>query len=248
MNKLAILIIEDQPDIAQSLHDCLTDNDYHVVGIATTYKEAVSLFFSQTIDLVLIDIFLGNNPEGLAFAETIATIPNAEKPFVFLTSSKDRSIFERAKLSKPFRFLLKPFNELELLYTLEMAIEKFYYQNNVFAGGLENTVIGSNHLFIKKHKSLKKVALTAIIYIEVENRYCTLVTETDTFVIQISLQKINEYLPENFLQQVHRKFIVNTQKITQIIPSTHTLVLANEHRIAFSDSYKHLINNFTILK
>lgn len=57
MNKLAILIIEDQPDIAQSLHDCLTDNDYHVVGIATTYKEAVSLFFSQTIDLVLIDIF-----------------------------------------------------------------------------------------------------------------------------------------------------------------------------------------------
>lgn len=82
-----------------------------------------------------------------------------------------------------------------------MAIEKFYYQNNVFAGGLENTVIGSNHLFIKKHKSLKKVALTAIIYIEVENRYCTLVTETDTFVIQISLQKSTNTCPKIFFSK-----------------------------------------------
>ena len=75
----------------------------------------------------------------------------------FLTSSKDRQIFERAKLTKPFSFLLKPFNELEVLYAIEMAIEKFYEQTNVFVSEEQDTVIGNSHLFIKKKNALQKV-------------------------------------------------------------------------------------------
>jgi FixJ family two-component response regulator len=56
--------------------------------------------------------------------------PNASKPFVFLTSSNDRQIF--AKLTRPFSFLMKPFNELEILYAIEMAVEKFHNQNDAF--------------------------------------------------------------------------------------------------------------------
>ena len=59
-------------------------------------------------------------------------------------------IFERAKLTKPFSFLMKPFNELEILYALEMAFEKFYEQTNVFMGDDEDTIISTDYLFIKK--------------------------------------------------------------------------------------------------
>jgi FixJ family two-component response regulator len=52
---------------------------------------------------------------------------------VFLTSSNDRQIFERAKLTRPFSFLMKPFNELEILYAIEMAVEKFHNQNDALA-------------------------------------------------------------------------------------------------------------------
>jgi two-component system, LytTR family, response regulator len=123
MDNINVLIIEDIPSESNALVKVLTENNYTVVGIATTYNEALSLFYKNAVDIIVIDVFLDGKPDGITFAETISIIPNAIKPFVFLTSSKDRQIFERAKLTHPFSFLLKPFNELEILYAIVMAVE-----------------------------------------------------------------------------------------------------------------------------
>ncbi len=248
MDNLNILIIEDDEELANDIADTLITNNYTVVGIASNYKDALTKYYQFSIDLVIIDIFLGENPEGITFAETISTIPNALKPFLFLTSSKNRQIFERAKLTNPFRFLLKPFNELELLYAIEMAIEKFYHQTNVFASKSEDTVIADEYLFIKKKNTLKKVKLSSVIYIEVENRYCNIITEIEKFVIQIPLSKINEYLNDRLFKQIHRKYIVNTEVIQEIKISENSLLLKNNHLIHYSDKYKDLIKGFCILK
>ncbi|WP_299713431.1 response regulator transcription factor [uncultured Tenacibaculum sp.] len=248
MENLNILIIEDDQELALELSEILEDYKYNVVAVARNYKEALTKYYQFNIDLVIIDIFLGNNPEGITFAETISTVPNAIKPFLFLTSSKDQQIFERAKLTNPFRYLLKPFNELELLYAIEMAIEKFYGQLNVFASKTENTVIAKEYLFIKKRNTLKKVNFNNIIYIEVDNRYCNIITEIENFIIQISLSKIYEYLTQNFFKQVHRKYIVNTDMIEEISLSKNSLLLKNDHLISFSESYRDIIKSFSILK
>ncbi|CAL2104515.1 DNA-binding response regulator [Tenacibaculum sp. 190130A14a] len=248
MEKLNILIIEDQQEFADDITEILERYNYKVVGTAKNYKEAITQFYQFNIDLIIIDIFLGENPEGINFAETISTIPNARKPFLFLTSSKDRQIFERAKLTNPFRFLLKPFNELELIYAIEMAIEKFYNQINVFASNTEDTVIAHEYLFIKKRNTLKKVKLQDIIFIEVENRYCNIITSHEKFVIQISLSKIHTYLNKEQFQQVHRKYIVNIHAIEEIMVSESLLLLKNNHHISFSDKYKNIIKSFSILK
>ena len=150
MDNINVLIIEDTPEQSDALSKVLLANKYNIVGIARSYTEALKLFYEQTIDIIVIDVFLDGKPDGITFAETINIIPNASKPFVFLTSSQDRQIFERAKLTKPFSFLMKPFNELEILYALEMAVEKFYEQINVFFSEDQNTVIGNDFLFIKK--------------------------------------------------------------------------------------------------
>ena len=63
--------------------------------------------------------------------------------------------FERAKLTKPFSFLLKPFNELEILYAIEMAIEKFYEQNNVFIKD-EIVKLEDNKAKKSEYKNLEK--------------------------------------------------------------------------------------------
>lgn len=248
MEHLNILIIEDNLELLEELIAMLEEYNYNVIAVASNYKDALTKYYQYNIDLVIIDIFLGENPEGITFAETISTVPNALKPFLFLTSSKDREIFERAKLTNPFRYLLKPFNELELLYAIEMAIEKFYGQLNVFASREEDTVIAREYLFIKKKNVLKKVSLSSIIYIEVENRYCNIITEQEKFVIQIALSKINQYLPLEVFQQVHRKYIVNTEMIEEITLSKNSLLLKNDHLILFSDKYKDLIKSFSILK
>jgi DNA-binding LytR/AlgR family response regulator len=166
---------------------------------------------------------------------------------VFLTSSQDRQIFERAKLTKPFSFLMKPFNELEILYAIEMAVEKFYDQTNVFLAEEQDTVISNDYLFIKKKNALKKVALNDIIYIEVEERYCNIITEKEKFVILISLTKISELLDKTKFIKTHRNSIVNSDKIEEIILADNLIILKGNYKINLSDTYKDFIKKINIL-
>ena len=247
MDNINVLIVEDTPEESDALVKVLSENNYNIVGIARTYQDALTMFYKNTIDIVVIDVFLDGKPDGITFAETINIVPNGVKPFVFLTSSKDRQIFERAKLTRPFSFLMKPFNELEILYALEMAVEKFYEQTNVFHSEDQNTVISNDTLFIKKNKSLKKVKIEDIVYIEVEDRYCNIITDVEKFVILISLTKISDLLDKNKFIKTHRNTIVNTDKIEEIILADNLIILKGNHKINLSDTYKDFIKKMNIL-
>lgn len=248
MDNINVLIIEDLPSESDLLIKGLKANNYNIAGLATSYKDALALFYNNKVDIVIIDIFLNGSPDGIAFAESINIVPNASKPFVFLTSSTDRQIFERAKLTKPFSYLMKPFNELELLYALELAVEKFYAQDDVFLSEEENTVISHEYLFIKKGKSLKKVEISDIIYIEVEEKYCNIITEKEKFVILISLTKILELFDSTIFCRTHRNFIVNTKKMIEIIPADNLIILKGNHQVILSDKYKGIIKKIYTLK
>ncbi len=248
MDKVNVLIIEDTPAESNRLIKVLEANNYNIVGVATSFKDGLELFYNRAIDILVIDIFLNGNPDGISFAETISVSPNASKPFVFLTSSTDRKIFERAKLTQPFSYLMKPFNELEILYALEMAVEKFYAQPDVFLGDEEDTIISDDHLFIKKGKALKKVLITDIIYIEVEEKYCNIITEKEKFVILISLTKILKLLDDAIFSRTHRNYIVNTEKIIEIIPADNLIILSGNHKAVLSDTYKDILKKIRTLK
>ncbi|HRB70972.1 MAG TPA: response regulator transcription factor [Flavobacterium sp.] len=248
MNNVSVLIIEDTPAESEALVQVLTENNYTIAGVARTFSDALALFYQQTVDIVIIDVFLNGNPDGIAFAETINIMPDAARPFVFLTSSNDRQIFDRAKLTKPFSFLLKPFNELEILYALEIAIEKFYGQTNVFLSDDQDTVVSTDSLFIKKKNTLKKVRMDDIIYIEVEERYCNIITEHEKFVIMISLTKLSELLESSKFVRTHRNYIVNTSKIEEIILPENLLILQGNHKVTLSDKHRDFLKKFNILK
>jgi len=247
MDNINVLIIEDTPEQSDALVKVLLQNNYTVTGVAKSFAEALKLFYESTVDIIIIDVFLDGKPDGITFAESINIIPNATKPFVFLTSSQNRQIFERAKLTKPFSFLLKPFNELEILYAIEMALEKFYAQPNVFMSEEQDTVVTNDYLFIKKKNSLKKVAINEILYIEVEERYCNIITEKEKFVIQISLTKISNLLDKNKFVKTHRNTIVNTDKIEEIILADNLIILKGDHKINLSDTYKDFLKKMNIL-
>jgi len=247
MDNINVLIIEDSSDQSEALSKVLLANKFNIVGVATNYKDALTLFYNNTVDIVVIDVFLDGKPDGIIFAETINIVPNAAKPFVFLTSSKDRKIFERAKLSKPFSFLMKPFNELEILYAIEMAVEKFYEQTNVFLSENQDTVISNDYLYIKKKNALKKVSLIDILFIEVEDRYCNIITEKEKFIIQISLTKMSSLLSKDKFIRTHRNYIVNKDKIEEIILSDNLIIITGNHKVNLSDSYKDFIKTINII-
>lgn len=248
MQHISILIIEDVAAESDRLVAILKEHHYEIAGVTRSYAEALKLFYEKPVDLVIIDVFLNGQPEGITFAETISITPNALRPFVFLTASKDRKTFERAKLTKPFSFLLKPFNELELVYAIEMAIEQFYGQPSTLSAEVADTVIGSDFLFIKKKKNLKKTPVSDILYVEVEGRYCNVITEHERFVVLISLSKIHDLLGQTRFVRTHRNYLVNLERIREIIPEENLVVLEGNHSIALSDNYKNITEHFQILK
>jgi two-component system LytT family response regulator len=247
MDNINVLIIEDTPEQSDALIKVLLANNYNIVGVARNYTDALTLFYKSTVDIIVIDVFLDGKPDGITFAETINIVPNASKPFVFLTSSQDRQIFERAKLTKPFSFLMKPFNELEIIYALEMAVEKFYEQTNVFLSEDQDTVISNDYMFVKKKNVLKKVSLKDILYIEVEDRYCNIITEKEKFVILISLTKISALLDKNKFIRTHRNYIVNSDAIEEIILADNLVILKGNHKVNLSDNYKDFIKKIKTL-
>lgn len=248
MNRINVLIIEDRPEESEPLIEVLQAHHYAIVGVARTYKEAIEVYFNSDVDVVILDIFLNGKPEGITFAETISAIPNSIKPIIFLTSSKDRQIFEQARLVKPFSFLMKPFNELEILYAIELAIEKFHNQPNVFSKENSSAIFSDQYLFIKKNDALKKVYFNEILYIEVADRYCNIITENDKFMILISLSKIVQVLDSSIFTKSNRNCIINTNQIEALFLKDNLIILKGNHKITLSDNYKEFISKMNILK
>ena len=253
MERIHILIIEDQLEQALYYKEILESNGFSIVNIISNYKEAMNYVLneelSSQVDLYLIDIQLeGGHIEGINIAEAIDVMPGRQKPFIFVTSLTGRSVFERAKLTKPFAYLVKPINELELVYAVEQALERFYGQPNALSIADENAVISQDYLFIKKSNSLKKVKIAEIIFVEVEEKYCNIHTSKEKFVILISLVKILELLNSDKFCRTHRNFIVNTDKILEIVPKDNLIVLEGDYKATLSDKYKDIIKKIRTLR
>ncbi|MBL7740296.1 MAG: response regulator [Chitinophagaceae bacterium] len=120
MSKLKVLIVEDEPVIAENVSLYLDNNDFEVSGIAYDSHEAIEQLNANTPDAVILDINLDSEKDGI----DIATYINAayQIPFLFLTSYSDKATLDRAKEVKPGGYIVKPFNERTLLASLQIAI------------------------------------------------------------------------------------------------------------------------------
>lgn len=122
MAKANILIVEDDFVIAKVLAESLQELGYQVAGIVSTGEEAVERAAKVHPDLVLMDIRLKGEMDGIEAGEQISG--DLHIPIVYLTAYSDERTVERAKITEPYGYLIKPFTDTELKTTLEMAIYK----------------------------------------------------------------------------------------------------------------------------
>jgi diguanylate cyclase (GGDEF)-like protein/PAS domain S-box-containing protein len=122
MNNEKILIVEDEKIIALDLQRRLERFGYSVVGMTSDGEEAVSLAKDREPDIVLMDIMLAGNMDGIEAAGKIRTLYSI--PVIFLTAYTDEKTLERAKEVEPFGYILKPFKERELYTTIDIALYK----------------------------------------------------------------------------------------------------------------------------
>ena len=134
MNKETIMVVEDEGLIAYHLKDLLEKNDYLVPATVATGEDAVKEAYKNNPDLVLMDINLAGDMNGITAAQKIRDDFNI--PVVFLTAYGDSAILEKAKQADPYGYILKPFNERELIIVIEIAVHKHKTEKNVKLKGI----------------------------------------------------------------------------------------------------------------
>lgn len=117
-----LLVAEDEKIIAFDLSTRLTNFGYEVVGSASTGKEVLEIVRANRPDLVLMDIFLKGELDGIQTAEILRK--EYSLSVIFLTAHSDDATLQRAKIAEPYGYILKPFDDRDLRSVLEMAIYK----------------------------------------------------------------------------------------------------------------------------
>jgi len=122
VNSSSILIAEDENIIAKDISKTLERLGYSVVGSARTGKDIIEKATTLKPDLVLMDIVLNGEMSGIEAAEKI--MKTLGIPVIYLTALADDETLQRAKITEPFGYVLKPFDERILYSSIEMGLYK----------------------------------------------------------------------------------------------------------------------------
>ena len=129
MQPASIFIVEDEAIVSKDLAGTLESLGYSVAGTAKNSETAMEKITETKPDLVLMDIHIAGNTDGIETAGKIHTLLNI--PVVYLTAHADEQVLERAKVTEPYGYIIKPFEERGLQSTIEMALYKFHADERI---------------------------------------------------------------------------------------------------------------------
>ena len=122
-----ILIVEDENIVALGIKKMLKNMGYRVPSIASTGEEAINKAEITFPDLILMDIMLKGEMDGIEAADQIHK--KMDVPVIYLTAYSNDQIMQKTKPTKPYGYIIKPFEETKLRTTIEQAL-----QNHVARG------------------------------------------------------------------------------------------------------------------
>ncbi|NQT64803.1 MAG: response regulator [FCB group bacterium] len=129
MAQKRLLIVEDERIIAEDIKRTLLHFGYNVIEIISYGEIVLERYDKLNPDLILMDIMLAGKINGI---ETASRIKEKHRvPIIYLTAYANEPILESAKITEPFGYLIKPFEEHELHATIEMAFYRYKIENNL---------------------------------------------------------------------------------------------------------------------
>jgi len=226
-----ILIVEDEMIIAADLSMQLTQIGYNVIGIQTRAEDAINTLTNNRPDLILMDINLAGEMDGIEAAKHI--LEHHGVPVIFLTSNTDDATFQRAINAKPYAFVAKPFQIDDLQRNLKIALQHISFQQTKPTENEDHVSKLDDRLFIRHKDKMVKVTISDILFLEADRNYCKIYTVDKDYLVSSPMSTIEEEISSKKFIKVHRSFIVNMSKIDAIGENKEYLIL-NDHNIPIS--------------
>ncbi|MEQ8625007.1 MAG: response regulator [Vicingaceae bacterium] len=238
--KTKILIVEDEAIVAKDISVCLQKIGYEVIGTFSKGEKALTFLMDNKPDLVLMDIMLAGNISGIDASASIKA--DYDIPVVFLTAYADEQTISKAKITEPYGYIIKPFKEIDLRTSIEMALYKYKKEKEKLAGIETSSFnrsdsISKEFIYVKSNSKLVKVQNANILFVEALKDYVIIHTVNEKFTIHSTMKEIEKKLPEDMFMRIHRSFILNLKKIKSI-DSSIVLIEDSDKKIPIGGSYR----------
>lgn len=240
MSKKKILVVEDEAIVAKDIAVCLKKIGYEVSDTLAKGERVFDSLKKEKPDLVLMDIMLAGDMTGIEVSSRIKK--EYDIPVVFLTAYADEKTISKAKVTEPYGYVIKPFKEIDLRTSIEMALYKFKKEKEKLAG-IESSRLGSSSaiakefIYVKSNSRLVKVENENILFVEALKDYVIIHTPSEKFTIHSTMKDIEKKLPEENFMRVHRSYILNLKKIKSI-ESSVVMLEESDKKIPIGGSFK----------
>ncbi|MBR8835631.1 MAG: response regulator [Stigonema ocellatum SAG 48.90 = DSM 106950] len=200
--KKRILVVEDERIIASDIKYCLEKSGYIVPAIAAYGQQAIEKTAELQPDLVLMDVMLKGNMNGIEAAEQIVKLFNI--PIIYLTAYSDENTLKKAKITQPFGYILKPFEEIQLITTIEIALNKSHTEA-VMREALEKE---------KQMRDMKSEFVSMVSH-EFRNPLSTILTSTE--LLAHHSQRLNEAKKSEYIHHIQNAVRHMTQLMSDVL-------------------------------
>ena len=240
MGKISVLVVEDESIVSKDIQYSLKKLGYNVVGVAATGQKAIDLCGEKMPDIILMDIMLKGDINGIEASTRIKESYNI--PVIFLTAYADENTLSKAKVTEPYAYIIKPFKEIDLHTSIEMAFYKHSKELEILKERdmLYNIVENKENkefIFVKSKSRLIKLNTEDIFFIEALKDYVVINTINKRYTIHSTMKDIERKMPQDYFLRVHRSYIVRLDKIAQI--EQPNLILEDNNKIIpIGGSYK----------
>ena len=235
-NSPKILIVEDEPFIAENLQEMLGIFGHDDTEIANSANQAIKAIKTARPDLVLLDVKIKGDQDGIELGAIIQQ--QYKVPFIYITSYSDKDTVNRAKHTQPLGFIVKPFTKDDVYAAIEVAL---YNKNRIAIStgerpaNLNPTTYNNDSIYVKKKGLLEKVKYDELMWIEADGNHITMnVADGRTYTVRKSLKEITDKLPKDRFLRVHKSFVVQVDVVTAI-DTNH--VHLGEKKIPIGRSY-----------
>jgi two-component system response regulator LytT len=236
-----ILVVEDESIVSKDIQMSLKKLGYNVVGAANTGEKAVDLALELKPNLILMDIMLKGEMTGIDAATVIKE--TLDIPVIFLTAYADESTLSKAKVTEPYGYIIKPFKEVDIHTSIEMALYKHEKvsevtkERDLLFSIAEGGTAGDGMIFVKSKSRQVKLNTADVYFVEALKDYVVINTRDTRYTIHSTMKDIVKKLPEQEFIRVHRSFIVNINRISAL-ESSNIILEDDKKLIPIGGSYK----------
>ena len=242
---MQILVVEDDMIVGTHIVTLLDQAGYEVVGLLTSGESVLEQLKTVKPDLILMDIGLKGELDGIETSQVI--LNNYQIPVIYLTANSDKATFERAKATKPFAFISKPFKPINLTRNIELVITRIADESE------QQTAISqpshftplNDRIFVRDKDRMVKINLRDIYFAKAERNYCRLFTEKKEYLLSLPLKAFETKIASDFFERVHRSFLVNINRVEEfdeynIFSLRQTIPISSAHKARFQSRIKTL--------